>query len=529
MGVSGLTPFLQKICPNVLKTLPNRLQTLRGKKIVIDGTLITQRFHFTPEPHLYRHVLGWYRLAQELDDNGVQAICVFDGKQRSAAKAQENQRRRAVRRLTVARGSLEQDRFQRLRKLKDGVECFQNLDLSQQHEVIKALDIETDAKDTCATLLQEDIVPTGEKPEEICPPTPDEVPPLTPEETPQPTPEEDRPARTDETSQILPSDPGDLVTLFTSLHLSYKANVAKLSSLTVDSTSTQAQKLPPSVTDDEATEYVMTKAQHQLTVEENNLWKQLSTSLASPPPVLSGLVEEELGALVDRSQTMQTSFQRRTNFPNSDTYRESKEILTAMGIPCIDATGAVEGEALASSMVLGGLADYVASEDTDVLVYDAPLIKNISSRSDPLVVVSGADVRTSLELDRAAFVDFALLLGTDFSQRIKNLGPTNAYHFIRKHGTIEQILEAIETQPRYTLKISRDVYLAQVQIAREVFGTLPPVPPSSALEAGVKSDKDITEIMQRYGLGFAHSENWDYTAAYDSLLGGNPFEDDPRA
>jgi flap endonuclease-1 len=108
----------------------------------------------------------------------------------------------------------------------------------------------------------------------------------------------------------------------------------------------------------------MTKAQHQLTVEEHNLWNQLATSLASPPPVLSDLVEDELDDLVDRSHTMRASFQRRTNFPNSGTYRESKEILTAMGIPCIDATGAVEGEALASSIVLRGLADYVASEDT---------------------------------------------------------------------------------------------------------------------------------------------------------------------
>jgi flap endonuclease-1 len=80
--------------------------------------------------------------------------------------------------------------------------------------------------------------------------------------------------------------------------------------------------------------------------------------------VLSELVEEELGALVDRSHTMSASFQRRTNIPNSDTYRESKEIPTAMGIQCINATGAIEGEGLASSMVLRGLADYVASEDT---------------------------------------------------------------------------------------------------------------------------------------------------------------------
>jgi flap endonuclease-1 len=136
-------------------------------------------------------------------------------------------------------------------------------------------------------------------------------------------------------------------------------------------------------------------------------------------------------------------------------------------------------------------------------------------------------------LDRPAFVDFALLLGTDFSQRIKNLGPSNAYQLIRKHGTIEHILEAIEMQPRFKLKVPREIYLAQVQIAREVFEMLPPVPPASALETGKKNDEDITEIMQRHGLGFAlldhDSENWDYTAAYDSLLGGNSFEDDPRA
>jgi len=99
-------------------------------------------------------------------------------------------------------------------------------------------------------------------------------------------------------------------------------------------------------------------------MEEHNLWNQLASSLTSPTTVLSNLVETELGSLVDRSRTMTDSFQRRTNFPNSDTYRESKEILKAMGIPCIDATGAIEGEALASSMVLGGLADFVASEDT---------------------------------------------------------------------------------------------------------------------------------------------------------------------
>ena len=40
-------------------------------------------------PHPYRHVLGWYRLLKELKDNDVNAICVFDGKERSLAKSDE--------------------------------------------------------------------------------------------------------------------------------------------------------------------------------------------------------------------------------------------------------------------------------------------------------------------------------------------------------------------------------------------------------------------------------------------------------
>jgi len=54
-----------------------------------DGTLITQRFHFVQNKHPYRHVLGWYRLAQELEESGVTAIVLFDGKERSHAKARE--------------------------------------------------------------------------------------------------------------------------------------------------------------------------------------------------------------------------------------------------------------------------------------------------------------------------------------------------------------------------------------------------------------------------------------------------------
>jgi len=74
------------------------------------------------------------------------------------------------------------------------VECFQNLDLSKQQEVIKALNIETGAKDACTALLQEDAALTEEKPEEVFAPIPERPPLPTPEEIPTPL-EKDRPTR----------------------------------------------------------------------------------------------------------------------------------------------------------------------------------------------------------------------------------------------------------------------------------------------------------------------------------------------
>ena len=40
-------------------------------------------------PHTYRHVLGWYRIVREFEEAGVNAICVFDGSERSEAKRAE--------------------------------------------------------------------------------------------------------------------------------------------------------------------------------------------------------------------------------------------------------------------------------------------------------------------------------------------------------------------------------------------------------------------------------------------------------
>jgi len=158
----------------------------------------------------------------------------------------------------------------------------------------------------------------------------------------------------------------------------------------------------------------------------------------------------------------------------------------------------------------------------DVLIYEAPLVRNITNRQVPLVVISGTDVRTVLQLNRAMYIDFALLLGTDFSQRIKNVGPARALKFIREHGSIERV---IECETKYPPRSPPQTYLEQVEVARSVFQTFPPIPDGRFLQMRESDERGVDEILQRYGLHPAAVYDWDYSAALD----GNYFEDDPSA
>lgn len=106
----------------------------------------------------------------------------------------------------------------------------------------------------------------------------------------------------------------------------------------------------------------LSRAQRLLVAEEESVWKRLLevTSEEDPEENVSFMARE----LEDKSARILTSYERRNHLPTSEVYDQCRIILQAMGVPCIEAEGGVEGEALAAALVRDGLADYVASEDT---------------------------------------------------------------------------------------------------------------------------------------------------------------------
>lgn len=156
----------------------------------------------------------------------------------------------------------------------------------------------------------------------------------------------------------------------------------------------------------------------------------------------------------------------------------------------------------------------------DVLVHGVPLLRNVTSGTEPLTLIEGHEVRDALNMDSSQFLDFALLLGTDFTDRIRNVGPIRALKFILSYGSIEKILEG---EPKYTPRTDISEYLEQIRVAREVFQHRPTVPAPKLLEVRQPNDSLVLEVLQRFQLRkFAEKD-----ADFSSLLGVNYFSDQP--
>jgi flap endonuclease-1 len=142
--------------------------------------------------------------------------------------------------------------------------------------------------------------------------------------------------------------------------------------------------------------------------------------------------------------------------------KDSKELLSAMGIPVVQAPG--EGEAEAAAIVKKTKAWAVASQDYDALLYTAPkLIRNLTL-SSKRKTSTGAYVSVNLELiefeavlnhlqiNKDQLICLGILVGTDFNPGgVKGIGQKTALEIVRKYKYPVRIFEYIEKSSKYFL------------------------------------------------------------------------------
>ena len=149
---------------------------------------------------------------------------------------------------------------------------------------------------------------------------------------------------------------------------------------------------------------------------------------------------------------------------------EARELLGLLGVPVVQAPG--EGEAQAAFMASRGDAWAAASKDYDALLFGAPrLLRFLTIRGREFLPSKGAFRRLTPEvivrdawlahlgLSPGQLVDLAILVGTDFNDGIKGIGPRKALKLVQTFGRLEDMPEDVRAGvPGF--EAVREVYLS---------------------------------------------------------------------
>jgi flap endonuclease-1 len=142
---------------------------------------------------------------------------------------------------------------------------------------------------------------------------------------------------------------------------------------------------------------------------------------------------------------------------------EGKELLEAMGIPVIQAPS--EGEAQASYLAKENIVYGVVSQDADCLLFGAPnLIRNLSVTGKRKIpgkniyvpispeIIELKQMLKELEITREQLILMGILIGTDFNNGIKGVGPKTALKIVKDYTDLDKIVKLVEEKYDYVFE-----------------------------------------------------------------------------
>jgi flap endonuclease-1 len=148
---------------------------------------------------------------------------------------------------------------------------------------------------------------------------------------------------------------------------------------------------------------------------------------------------------------------------------EARALLDALGVPWLVAPA--EGEAQMAHMARKGDVWAGASQDFDAVLFGTPnLVRNLtlagrrrlpSGKSVEVVpeLVVLQEVLTELGISREQLVDMSILVGTDFNEGVRGIGPKKGLKLIREFGSLERIAEGGSVRVPEEFEQVREIFL----------------------------------------------------------------------
>ncbi|KAF0458328.1 Flap endonuclease 1 [Gigaspora margarita] len=178
-----------------------------------------------------------------------------------------------------------------------------------------------------------------------------------------------------------------------------------------------------------------------------------------PPTLKSGELAKRLERKKEANKKLEEA-QENGDTSNVDKYSrqtvrvtkehndECKKLLNLMGIPYVEAP--CEAEAQCAALAKAGKVYAAASEDMDTLTFSTPVLLRHMTYSEakkvPINEIHLNKVLEGLQFSMDQFIDLCILLGCDYCESIKGIGPHRAVELIKKYKTLEGIVNNLDTK-----------------------------------------------------------------------------------
>ncbi|KAJ3917879.1 flap endonuclease 1 [Lentinula edodes] len=141
-------------------------------------------------------------------------------------------------------------------------------------------------------------------------------------------------------------------------------------------------------------------------------------------------------------------FSRRTVKVTKQHNEECIRLLKLMGIPVIVAPS--EAEAQCAELARGGKVYAAGSEDMDTLTFNAPILfRHLTfseAKKQPISEINLSAALQGLDMNMSQFVDLCILLGCDYLEPIKGVGPKSALKLIREHNGLRGVVKHLRAK-----------------------------------------------------------------------------------
>lgn len=208
--------------------------------------------------------------------------------------------------------------------------------------------------------------------------------------------------------------------------------------------------------DGEITSHLMGMFYRTLRIVDNGI-KPVYVFDGKPPTLKSGELAKrkerreealkKIEELKDTDAAEAARFEKRTVRVTKEQNEEAKRLLRLMGIPVVEAP--CEAEAQCAALAKAGKVYAAASEDMDTLCFATPfLLRHLTfseAKKMPIAEISYAKALEGLGMTHEQFIDLCILLGCDYADTVRGVGPMTALKLIREHGSLEKIVEHIES------------------------------------------------------------------------------------